>query len=137
MGASVSENGTLVYARGGLQTAQQLTWFDRAGRAVGKLGEPAQYNSLALSPDERRVAVGLGTGTQDNRDIWIIDIARDLRTRLTFDPGSDAWPVWSPDGTRLAFAGQRSGKISLRQQSINGTAADELLLESSGDFVAE
>ena len=134
MGASVSENGTLVYARGVLQTAQQLTWFDRAGRAVGKLGEPAQYNSLALSPDERRVAVGLGTGTQDNRDIWIIDIARDLRTRLTFDPGSDAWPVWSPDGTRLAFAGQRSGKISLRQQSINGTAADESLLESSGDF---
>ena len=135
MGASVSENGTLVYAWGGVQTAQQLTWFDRAGRAVGKLGEPAQYNSLALSPDQRRVAVGLGTGTQDNRDIWIIDIARDLRTRLTFDPGSDAWPVWSPDGTRLAFAGQRSGKISLRQQSTNGTAADELLLESSGDFV--
>ena len=82
MGASVSENGTLVYARA-LQTAQQLTWFDRAGRAVGKLGEPARYNSLALSPDERRVAIGLGTGTQDNRDISIIDIAHDLRTRLT------------------------------------------------------
>jgi Tol biopolymer transport system component len=134
MGASVSENGTLVYARGGLQTAQQLTWFDRAGRALGTLGEPAQYNSLGLSPDERRVAVGLGTGTLDNRDIWIIDIARDLPTRLTFDRGSDQWPVWSPDGRRVAFAGQRSGKISLRQQSINGTAADESLLDSSGDF---
>ena len=134
MGASVSENGTLVYAQGGLQTAQQLTWFDRGGRALGTLGEAAQYNSIALSPDERRLAVGLGTGTLDNRDIWIIDIARAVRSRLTSDPGTDVLPVWSPDGTRVAFAGQRSGKISLRQQSINGTAADELLLEGSGDI---
>jgi eukaryotic-like serine/threonine-protein kinase len=135
MGVSVSENGTLVYAQGGTQGPQQLTWFDRDGRALGTVGEPAPYNSLALSPDERRVAVGLGTGTLDNRDIWIIDIARTLRSRLTFDPGADVAPVWSPDGTRVAFAGQRSGKISLRQQSINGTAGDELLVESSGDFV--
>jgi Tol biopolymer transport system component len=132
--ASVSQNGTLVYAQGVLQTAQQLTWFDRAGRVIGTLGEAAQYNSIALSPDERRVAAGLGTGTLDNRDIWIIDIARNVRSRLTSDPGADAGPVWSPDGTRVAFAGQRSGKISLRQQSINGTAADELLFESTGEF---
>ena len=131
--ASVSENGTLVYAQGGLQTAQQLTWFDRAGRVLGTLGEAAPYNSLALSPDERRIAVGLGTGTLDNRDIWIIDIARTVRSRLTFDPGADVLPAWSPDGTNVAFASQRSGKISLRQRSINGTTTDELLLEGSGD----
>ena len=114
---------------GGSQAAQQLTWFDRAGRALATLGEAAPYINLALSPDERRVAVALGTGSPDNLDIWIIDIARNVPSRLTVDPGTDGSPVWSPDGTRIAFAGQRSGKVSLRQKLINGTAADESLLE--------
>jgi eukaryotic-like serine/threonine-protein kinase len=129
--ASVSENGTLVYARGG-SLSSQLTWFDRAGRALGTLGEAAQYTNLALSPDGSRVAVALRTGSPENQDIWIIDIARNISSRLTDDPGSDGSPVWSPDSTRVAFQGQRSGKISLRQQLIDGTAADELLLGGSG-----
>jgi eukaryotic-like serine/threonine-protein kinase len=132
VGASVSENGTLVYARGGSLATQQLTWFDRAGRALATLGEAAPYENFALSPDERRVAVAFGTGSPINQDIWIIDIARNVRSRLTVDPGPDRSPVWSPDGTRIAFGSQRSGKASLRQQLINGTAADESLLEGSG-----
>ena len=44
--------------------------------------------------------------------------------------------MWSPDGTRIAFEGQRSGKVSLRQKLINGTAADESLLEGSGSLHA-
>ena len=56
-------------------------------------------------------------------DIWIIDIARNVRSRLTFDPGRDVSPVWSPDGTRIAFQSTRSGKpVALRQTLINGTA---------------
>ena len=86
-----------------------MTWFDRAGRALGTLGEAAPYINLALSPDERRVAVALGTGSPENRDIWIIDIARNVRSRLTFDPGTDGSPVWSPDGTRIAFEGRDRG----------------------------
>jgi dipeptidyl aminopeptidase/acylaminoacyl peptidase len=133
--ASVSENGTLVYAQGGLTgVAFQLTWFDRAGRVLATLGEAAPYTGLALSPDERRVAVSLGTGSPENLDIWIIDVARNVPSRLTFDPGTDGSPVWSPDGTRIAFGSQRSGKASLRQQLINKTAADESLLEGSGSI---
>jgi eukaryotic-like serine/threonine-protein kinase len=135
VGASVSENGTLVYAQGGSLGAQQLTWFDRAGRVLDTLGEAAPYINLALSPDERRVAVALGTGSPENRDIWIIDVVRRVRSRLTFDPGVDVSPVWSPDGTRIAFQGSRSGQaVSLRQTLSNGTGADELLLEGSGNF---
>jgi serine/threonine protein kinase/Tol biopolymer transport system component len=133
--ASVSENGTLVYGQGSSLGAQQLTWFDRAGRILGTLGEAAPYINLALSPDERRVAVAMGTGSPQNVDIWIIDIARNVRSRLTVDPGTDVSPLWSPDGTRIAFQGSRAGKaISLRQISSDGTGADELLLEGSGNF---
>ena len=113
-----------------------MTWFDRAGRALGTVGEAAPYINLALSPDERRVAVALGTGSPENLDIWIIDIARNVPSRLTFDPGVDGSPVWSPDGTRIAFEGSRSGKVSLRQKLINGTGGDESLLEGSGPGIS-
>jgi Tol biopolymer transport system component len=131
VGAAVSENGILVYGRDDALATTQLTWFDRAGRALATLGEAARYENFALSPDERRVAVTLGTGSPNNRDIWIIDIARNVRSRLTVDPGTDGSPVWSPDGTRIAFEGSRSGTFSLRQQLINGTAADEELFDGS------
>ena len=136
LSASVSENGTLVYASRGSLGSQQLTWFDRAGRALSTLGEAAPYINLALSPDERRVAVALAAGSPVNVDIWIIDIARGVRSRVTFDPGPDTSPVWSPDGTRIAFEASRSGKpVSLRQTLIDGTGADELLLEGpAGSF---
>jgi Tol biopolymer transport system component len=130
--ASVSENGTLAYAQHPGPADGQLRWFDRAGRAGATLGEAGAYTSVALSPDERRVAVALRTGNPENQDIWIIDIARNIRSRLTVDPGADESPVWSLDGTRITFGGQRSGKVSLRQQLINETAADESVLEVLG-----
>jgi Tol biopolymer transport system component len=133
VGASVSQDGTLVYGQGD-SLVEQLTWFDRGGRTLATVGDAAPYLSLALSPDERRVAVGLGMGSPANRDIWIIDVARGVPSRLTFDPGSDLSPVWSPDSTRIAFLGNRSGKVSLRQQLIDRTAADEPLLEGSRSF---
>jgi eukaryotic-like serine/threonine-protein kinase len=128
--ASASENGTLVYAHDISQAQQQLTWFDRAGTVLGTLGEPAAWVNLSLSPDERRVAVAQRTDNSDNLDIYIIDITRNVTSRLTADPGIDASPVWSPDGTSVVFEGQRSGKFSIRQKPINGTA-DESLLEGS------
>jgi Tol biopolymer transport system component len=137
VGASASENGTLVYAHGDSQ-ARQLTWLDRAGRTLATLGDPAPYSpstSLALSRDEQRVAVSQGTGRPANVDIWIIDLARNGPSRRqTFDPGADASPVWSPDGTHIAFSSQRSGKVSLRQKLVNETAGDELLLEGKGNI---
>jgi Tol biopolymer transport system component len=133
--ASVSDNGTLVYAQTEAAPVQQLTWLDRAGRPLGTVGDAASYVSLALSPDEQRVAVALATGTQDNIGIWIIDITRNIRSRLTPDAGSDTSPVWSPDGTHLAFQASRPGKdISLHQALTNGTGADEVLLDGPGNF---
>ncbi len=93
------------------------------------------YAGLALSPDERRVAVALATGNPENLDIWLIDVARNVRSRLTVDPGRDVSPVWSPDGTRIAFQSSRSGQpVSLRQTLSNGTGTDELVVEGPGNF---
>jgi Tol biopolymer transport system component len=135
VGASVSENGTLVYGQAVADVPRQLTWFDRTGRVLGTLGDAALYSGLALSPDEHRVAVTLGTGHPENVDIWLLDVDSDIRSRLTVHPGRDVSPVWSPDGTRIAFQSTRSQQpVALRQTLSNGTGADELLLEGPGSF---
>ncbi|NOT27648.1 MAG: hypothetical protein HOP16_16295 [Acidobacteria bacterium] len=135
VGASVSENGTLVYGQAVPDAARRLTWFDRTGRILGTLSEAAPYAGLALSPDDRRVAVTLETGSQDNVDIWLIDIARNITSRLTVDPGRDVSPVWSPDSKRIVFQSSRAQQpIAMRQTSSDGAGADELLLEGPRNF---
>ena len=135
VGASVSENGTLVYGQAGADVARQLTWFDRTGRRLGTVSDAAPYSGLALSPDERRVAVTLETGATNNVDIWLIDITRNTRSRLTVHPGQERSPVWSPDGGRIAFQSSRSGQpIALRQMLSTETGTDELILEGPGSF---
>jgi len=129
---SVSESGILAYAHGAPETNTRLTWFDREGRQLGTVGEPGSYFNPALSPDERRVAVSLATGTPTNRNIWLIDAERGTTSRFTFDPGPDTSPVWSPDGSRIAFRGIRGSEISLRQKLVTGAVNDEPM--AAGNF---
>ena len=136
VGASVSETGTLVYASGGSLNTQ-LTWFDRAGRVLGTLGEGWVDVNLSLSPDEHQVALALRSGN-GNLDIWTIDITRNLRNRVTSDAEPEGWPVFSPQGTIIVFGrvwrgqGGASDQARLMQTPINGTAAKEPLLEAVG-----
>jgi Tol biopolymer transport system component/DNA-binding winged helix-turn-helix (wHTH) protein len=135
VGASASANGMLVYGQAGADVERQLTWFDRAGHPLGTVGDPARYAGLALSPDERRVAVTLETGTQKNVDIWVIDVPRNIRSRLTVHPGQDVSPVWSPDGARVAFQASRLNEpVAIRQTLSHETGTDELVLQGPGNF---
>ena len=68
--------------------------------------------------------------TDDERDIWIWDFARETLTRLTFDPGADATPVWTPDGKQVAFSSDRDGTPNLYWKAVDGTGAVERLTES-------
>ena len=111
-----------------MRATTRLTWFDRAGNVTGTVGAPGPYLTLALAPDDRRVAVSLASGVNDSRAIWIIDSARGGMSRLTFDAVDDSSPVWSPDGSRIAFHSVRPGESSLRQKIVSGTASDEPLL---------
>jgi len=123
---SASPTGLITYRAGGAARTQ-LTWFDRAGQALGTLGAPdATQFDPALSPDGRQAAVW--RTAQGNIDLWLIDAAR--TTRFTFDPAPDVYPVWSPDGRRLVFGRQRAGILDLYQKPANGAGAEALLLAS-------
>jgi Tol biopolymer transport system component len=128
---SAASTGTLVYATGG-RVGTRLSWTNRSGNVLETVGEQASYTSLSLSPDDRRAAVALTSGPPLNRDVWVIDLTRSVMTRLTFQPGEDSSPAWSPDGTQLVFQSMRTGAGSIRSVQVGGTAVDELLIEQAG-----
>ena len=125
---SVAESGLLAYqpASG---PGSQLAWFDRTGQRQGTLGEPADYGDLALSPDGRRAAVSVLDYAVNTRDIWVFDITRGVRTRVTFDPSDDVTPVWSADGSQLVFASNRAGHFDIYRKSAAGVGGEELILK--------
>jgi serine/threonine protein kinase/Tol biopolymer transport system component len=128
VGFSASASGALAYAHGSRNPITRLTWLDRAGHPTGRIGEPGAFLTLALSPDERRVAVSMITGVSAP-DIWIVDVARGIPTRFTFDPSAETAPVWSPDGSHILFQSQRASDFGLHQKLASGTGEEELVLK--------
>ena len=127
---SVSATGLVAYRSGG-GTRRQLTWFDRAGKVLGTVGAPDENNLSApcLSPDGRRVAVF--RAVQGNADIWLLDA--DRTTRFTFDPSRDVLPLWSPDGSRIVFDSNRTGRRDLYQSRDPQTSFDLWVVPLEGD----
>src|SRR5262249_33582240 len=96
---SVSENGVLIW-QGDQLREYQLVWFDREGKQIGAVGSPMKVfdgQSPSLTPDGKRVAIHRSDLQTRNTDIWSIDLAHDIPTRLTSDPAVEAYPIWSPD----------------------------------------
>ena len=129
----VSDQGVLAYRAGTGGGQTELTWIDRAGKRIGQVGESDFYNDVRLSRDGLRLAANIG---RDAGDLWLHDLARDVRTRFTFDPADDSAPVFSPDGTRVAFVSARKGMGDLFWRDARGTGEDELLFSSGTQLFA-
>ena len=95
-GFSASQTGVLSYRPRAVDSTQ-FAWFDRNGRMLRTVGPPGSYRTLALSPDEKRLAYGdVARG-----DVWILEMQRQTQSRFTYATGSiETAPVWSPDGTK-------------------------------------
>src|SRR5437867_340901 len=128
---SASENGVLAYRAGGADSRAQLEWLDRSGKGIGMVGEAGDYDNLALSPDGRRLGFNLVDPDAGTANIWIQDLARGVRTRLTFGATSEISPVWSPDGERIAYAVTGKHDDLLVKPSVGGKEA--VLLRSEQD----
>jgi len=115
---SFSDNGSLVYIPGtGSSALLALFWVDRDGRAEPIAAAPRQYVFPRISPDGRRVALDV-RGEQD--DIFVWDLVNETLTRLTFDAESEQYPVWTPDGERIAYLHDRD--IFWKASNNTGTA---------------
>jgi eukaryotic-like serine/threonine-protein kinase len=132
---SVSENGVLAYQSSSRKS--QLIWIDRSGKSLGVVGDPDTYAAIALSPDGKRALTSMFDADGRMSDIWLLDLSRSNKSRLTFDPNSDGEAVWSPDGQRIVFTSNRgdNGHSNLYITSANGSGNDQKLLVADADDI--
>jgi Tol biopolymer transport system component len=137
---SASANDVLAYRVRGGTTTTKLTWFDRTGKVLGRVRDSDAgsytYTDVALSPDGSRVATTLYDPSVPGQSeaIWLLELARSVSARLTFDTSPDIAPVWSPDGRRIAFMGYRAGGLGLYQKAASGAEKEEVLLPPTNSF---
>ena len=113
--------------------SRQLSWFDRSGRRLGTVGEPADYSTPRLSPDEKRIAVAIREEGKTNTDIWIFDSIRTTWSRLTFDPAAERAPLWSPDASRIVFTSASRGILDLYEKPASGSGEPRIAVSSLSD----
>ncbi len=124
---SVSRDGTLVYLHGDETGLQQLIWRDRAGNKLGTIGAPQPEILVpVLSPDGSQVVVR--ARENDNTDIWVHEVARGLKRRLTFDPADEWRPTWTPRGDKISFSSSRDDVWSVFIKPADGSGEAESLL---------
>ena len=119
---AVSQAGVLAYRNVGSANQGQpqaavglrLVWFDRSGGAAA-VGTPASHAGIDLAPDGKRFTVHQHEG--EGGDSWLFDSGR--MQRLTFDTAQDnAMPIWSHDGTKIAFGSKRNGKWGVARKGL-------------------
>ena len=127
---SVSTNGVLTFRRGS-QPKRQLVWFTRDGKQQDALGDVGTgLGRPRIGPDSKSVAVQ--RTTDGNDDIWLESPAGGSATRLTFEPGADTSPVWSPDGRRLYYTSVRDNKSHVIERPADGLGSERVLLQGEG-----
>jgi serine/threonine-protein kinase len=129
---SVSGTGTLVYLQtdelgagsGGMQSLRLIS-FEGGSTVIPMAGR--RYRNVRWSPDGRSVAfAGLEPGQRTGRSsIYTYDVELRTATRRLTDEGTQAFPVWAPDGSRIAF---------LDAQSLIGPDGSAMGPLTSGDL---
>jgi serine/threonine protein kinase/Tol biopolymer transport system component len=133
MDVSASNRGLLIHGSGGSGSVQ-LLWMDRATKQLSTIaGNLNNLNTVKLSPQGDRIALGIDNGVSD---VWLLDLARGTRTRLTFGPVYNKDPQWSPDGKWIVYCSGRNGRFQLFRKPSDGSGAEEELLSDDQYVVA-
>jgi serine/threonine protein kinase len=134
MDASASAGGLLTFGSGG-SADWQLVWVSRGGNQIFPLADKLMNLQQArISPQGDRIALEIDNA---QADIWILDLARGVRTRLTFGPVANSYPVWSPDGKWIAYVSGRHGRSELYRKPADGSGAEELLLGDDQQMITD
>ncbi len=122
---AVASNGTVIYSSTAEAAQSVLTWYDKSGKQLGRVGAAGVQANPTLSPDGRRVTVDVTDLKANNTDIWIDDIVGGTSTRFTFDPAEETDGIWSRDGKVISYRSIANGS------GVNLKAADGLQPEKN------
>jgi Tol biopolymer transport system component len=133
---SGAADGTLVYRRRA-NVREKLTWFDRKGKPLGTVGDPAVMSEPFWFPGAQRLGLAVSDRRTDLPDLWQVDLTRGTWTRLTFGPKANNTGFVSPDGRSLYFSSLGASHLGLHRRLLDGSGGDELLLAPDTDAYAD
>jgi Tol biopolymer transport system component len=122
-----SENGVLIFRRS--QGGRQLTWSDRDGKPLGTAGDAGSIWSPRISPDQKSVVFFQSGGISPN--IWLFDGERGNSTRFTLGPEAAMYPLWSPDGSSIAYFVRRPNEALVIERSAGGMGKETVLYRAT------
>jgi serine/threonine protein kinase len=128
---SAADNGTLVYQTGEATGTWDLLWYTRDGKPAGAVAQQERYYYPALSPDDTRVAVSLFNGTQGIADVWVVDLLRGAKSRLTFGPGTQLSALWSRDNRTIYYSSNIKGINHIYSRPADGSGSEQPILEDA------
>jgi len=130
---SLSENGILLYAGNRAAGADQVVWVDGSG-ALTSVANAVVFSGMTLSPDGERIAFDEADNQLGGSNVWIFDIRRKTRTRVTFAPVSGSHPCWSADGVSIFYNTEEgASKANIEQRRADGTGERVLIAREEGD----
>ena len=130
---STSPTGVLIY-RTNQSTTTRITMYDRSGKPIQPIGDPGDHRGpIGLSPDGARLVVHRHDDAAGGGNLWLMELQRGITSLFTFGKSHDAGPVWSYDGTRVAYRSLRDGSENIYQKSSSGAGEEEALVASPED----
>ncbi len=125
---ATSEEGVLAYASN--RPFDQLTWFERDGARTGTVGQPGVHLGASLARDGKTLAFTLQDPRTGKFGIWQMDLSRGALSELAVDRVDRTLPVWSPDGSRIAYGANVRGVFNMYERPSTGAGAETLIQKS-------
>jgi serine/threonine-protein kinase len=121
-----ANDGLLVYAQGAANDLSRLVSRSRSGRVDTLPFEPARFGCLSLSPDGDRIAARIADAETGQWDVWVYDLVRGSRLRLTTSGGLGC-PSFLPDG-RITYVTRSGDDATISAQAATGRESPSTIL---------